>query len=412
MNRPRLNIQKLNGQLGRTATTSDMTTAVVMNGVATTEMTLGEIYTLRSIDDAEALLLNDAYDDTNSVLTYHRLKKMFFNNPSIVIHFMPVAQTVTLTQMADKNNNYLAKVLRDKAGECKQAMIALNPLDNYTPTITDGLDADSIAAMYKLQELADFEYSKDRFCDFYVEGRSFSGSASAVLNVRNLQNECPDVSMWIGADHDVSNLKTIYNKYASVEDYVSMITLAEVSQNAGEQIPEFSLTDANKGYYLNAGLSSGSHINTYSDTNLDLLNEKGLNFATLVPGIAGYHIVDTNTCCAITSDYAYVENNRTIKKAIRLARVALLPKVKSRLYVDPNNGKLRPEICKSLEVVGQEALRPMLAAGDISGGIDMYVDPNQNVLATSKLEAKLTFVPVAIGREITLKIGFNNPFKN
>jgi len=42
----------------------------------------------------------------------------------------------------------------------------------------------------------------------------------------------------------------------------------------------------------------------------------------------------------------------------------------------------------------------------------LFVDPNQNVLTTSKLDVKLTFVPVAIGREITLKIGFNNPFKN
>lgn len=412
MNRPRLNILKLNGQLGRTATTADMTTAVVMNAVATDDMDLGTIYTLNSIDDVEALGLNDAYDDTNSVLTYHRLKKMFFNNPSIVIHFMPVAQTVTLTQMADKANNYLAKVLRDKAGECKLAMIALNPITSYTATITTGLDADCITALYKLQELADFEYSKDRFCDFFLEGRSFSGSASAVLNLRTLESECPDVHTWIGADNDVSNLKPIYNKYASVEDFVSMISLAEVSQNAGEQIPEFSLTDVTNGYYLNGGLSSGSHINTYTDDNLDLLNEKGLNFATLVPGVIGYHIVDTNSASAITSDYAYVENNRTIKKAIRLARVAVLPKVKSRLYVDPNTGKLQPEISKSLEVVAQEALRPMLADGDISGGIDCFVDPNQNVLTTSKLEMKLTFVPVAIGREITLKIGFNNPFKN
>jgi len=227
---------------------------------------------------------------------------------------MPVAQTVTLTQMADKSNNYLAKVLRDKAGECKLAMIALNPATDYVATITTGLDSDCITALYKLQELASFEFSKDRFCDFFLEGRSFSGSASGIINLRTLESECPDVSVWIGADNDVSNLKPIYSKYASVEDYVSMISLAEISQNAGEQIDLFSLTDVTNGYYLNAGLSSGSHINTYSDPNLDLLNEKGLNFATLVPGITGFHIVDTNTCSLATSDYAYVENNRTIKK--------------------------------------------------------------------------------------------------
>jgi len=75
MNRPRLNILKLNGGLGRTATTSDMVTAVVMNAIATADMTLGEVYTFYSIDDVKALGLDDAYDDSNSVLVYHRLKK-------------------------------------------------------------------------------------------------------------------------------------------------------------------------------------------------------------------------------------------------------------------------------------------------------------------------------------------------
>jgi hypothetical protein len=51
----------------------------------------------------------------------------------------------------------------------------------------------------------------------------------------------------------------------------------------------------------------------------------------------------------------------------------------------------------------------MVADGDISGGVDAYVDPAQDVLSTSKIEVLLTFVPVAINRKITLKIGFDNP---
>lgn len=412
MDRPRLNVVRTNGNLGRKATTNDMITAVVMNGVATSEMVLGTIYQLNSMDDVEALGINPAYDDTNKVLFYHRLNKLFFYNPSIVIYLMPVAQTVTLTQMADKANNYLAKVLKDKAGEVNLAMIALNPADTYTPTITTGLDSDCITAMYKLQELADYEFSKDRFCDFFLEGRAFSGNAGAVLNVRTITEKCPDVSMVLFNDYDVAHLKPEYNKYAAVEDFVALVSLAAVSQNAGEHIDLFSLTDTANGHYLNAGLSSGAHIDTFSDANLDLLNEKGYVIATIVPGIAGYHIVDTNTCTDLASDYAYVENNRTIKKAIRLARVALLPRVKSRIYVDPNTGKIKAENAKELEVVVTESLKPMLSAGDISGGIDCFIDPNQNILSTSTLNVKLTFVPVAIGRTITLSIGFKNPFKN
>lgn len=413
MSRPGLSVKRLKGGLGRRSTTNDMTTAVVMNAIAGDEIVLGDIYTFITIEEVEALGITPAYDDTNSVLVWHRLNRLFKRNPSITIHFMPVAQTVTLEQMADKENNYLAKVLRDKK-DTVLAMIALNPETDYVPTIVTGLDEDSVLAMYKLQELYAFEETRYRYPDLFVEGRAFSGTASAVLDLRNLVNECADVSMVIMADNDVSVAKAIYNKYASVEDFVGMVSKAAVSQNAGEINPIFNLTDVNEGFFQNAGLSSGMHINTFSETALDLLDTKGYVFATYdsEAEVPGYYTVDTHTCSKIDSDYANVENNRSIKKAIRLARKKLAPRVKARLYVDETSGTLKPEIVKDLEVLGREALRPMLASGDISGGIDSYVDPAQNLLATSEFDYLLTFIPVAIGRKINLKIGFKNPLKS
>jgi hypothetical protein len=387
-----------------------MTTAVVLNAVASDDIDLGSIYTFISIEEAEAIGITKEYDSANNILVWHRLNRLFKRNPSITIHFMPVAQTVTLTQMADKSNNYLAKVLRDKSGACVLAMIARNPVFGDDPTIVTGLDEDSINAMYKLEELNTFEESRDRYCDFFVEGRSFSGSASAVLNLRTLTNECPNVTMVIMADYNVSSSLFIFNDYAAVEDYVGMISKAAVSQNAGELIADFNLTDEAQGFFLIGGLSSGNPVSNFSETALDLLNEKGYAFATTNPDVPGYFISDTPTCSKITSDYAYIENNRTIKKAIRLARIAIAPRVKSRIYVD-DAGKLKPEDRKELEVIGREALRPMLSSGDISAGIDSYVDPEQNLLQSSALDYVLTFIPVPIGRLINIKIGFNNPLK-
>ncbi|MDZ4331759.1 MAG: DUF2586 family protein, partial [Flavobacterium sp.] len=112
MSRPGLSVKRLKGGLGRRSTTNDMTTAVVMNAIAGDEIVLGNIYTFITIEEVEALGITPAYDDTNSVLVWHRLNRLFKRNPSITIHFMPVAQAVTLEQMADKENNYLAKILR------------------------------------------------------------------------------------------------------------------------------------------------------------------------------------------------------------------------------------------------------------------------------------------------------------
>ncbi|RWX03364.1 DUF2586 family protein [Flavobacterium cerinum] len=412
MKRPNLTVEKLNGALGRRAATNDMITAAVMNAVASDDLVLNKVYDFLNIGDVEALGLNAEYDQTNKVLVYSRLKRLFDRNPSITVHCMFVAQNVTMTQMCDKANNYLALILRSKKGTVVQAFVCRNPDEEYEPTIETGIDADSINAMYKAQELCNFEFEKDRYCDFFIEGRSFSGLAATALHLREPVNECPDVSLILFADNDVSKSDALYAGYAAVEDFVGLLSIAEVSQNAGELIPQFNLTDAANGYFLNAGLSSGKHIDEISEESLDLLNEKGYILCGYTSGIPGIYITDTNTCSDIESDYAYVENNRTIKKAIKLARTALLPRIKARIYVDPINGKIAPEVAKDIEILAKTAIKPMEASGDISGGIAAYVDPEQNVLATSKLFVSLTFVPVAIGRYITLKIGFNNPLNS
>jgi hypothetical protein len=407
--RPRLIVQKLNGGLGRRNPSADMVTGSIMNAIATPEMVLGDMYTLKNIQEVESLGLSEEYDQTNKVLVYERLRRFFVHNLSITVHFMPVAQTVTLTQMVDKDNNYLAKLLRDKSGEIVQATVSLNPEEDYTPTIETGLDKDCIDAIYKAQALSDSEWTKDRYCEIYIEGRSFSGTTAAALNLRNLTSECPDISVVIGADYQVSGRDDLYKGYAAVEDYAAMVSKAEVSQNAGELVNDFNLTNVSEEVFIIPGLSSGNKISDYSETDLDTLDEKGFIYYTAVSGVAGIFINDTHTCAKITSDYAYGENNRTIKKAIKLAKAALAPKVKGRLYVDENTGFMAVETVKDLETITKVSLDPMVASGDISGGVDAYINPEQNVLATSEFEVLLTFIPVAIGRRITLKVGFRNP---
>lgn len=413
--RPRLIVQKLNGGLGRRNPSADMVTGSVMNAIATTEMVLGNIYTLKSIQEVESLGITAEYDTDKKLLVYERLRRFFIHNPSITVHFMPVAQEVTLTQMVDKDNNYLAKLLREKAGEIVQASVSLNPASDYMPTIEAGLDKDSIDAIYKAQALADSQWIKDRYCEIYIEGRSFSGTSAAALNLRMLVSECPDISVVIGADYGVSSRDDIYKGYAAVEDYTAMVSKADVSQNAGEQIGDFNLTNVDAKTFIIPGLSSGNKLSDYSDIDLDNLDEKGyIYFAPIVnlggiSSTAGIYIGDTHTCAKITSDFAYGENNRTIKKAIKLAKAALTPKVKGRLYVDENTGFMAPETVKDLETITKVSLDPMVANGDISGGVDAYINPEQNVLATSEFIVLLTFIPVAIGRRITLKVGFRNP---
>jgi hypothetical protein len=193
---------------------------------------------------------------------------------------------------------------------------------------------------------------------------------------------------------------------------MGLISLAAVSQNIGEKTPEFNLENKARGWFIKVGLSSNALMSTYAANALDTLNTKGYIFAETIPGLAGVYLNDSHSATLASSDYAYIENNRTINKAITLARTALLPKVNSRLFVDPVTGFLAISEIAGLEELTRESVRPMLADGDISGGIDAYIDPEQDLLSTSELEIELTFIPRAIARAITLKIGFSNPFNS
>jgi hypothetical protein len=53
----------------------------------------------------------------------------------------------------------------------------------------------------------------------------------------------------IGADYEVSSRDDLYKGYAAVEDYAAMVSKADVSQNAGEQINDFNLTHVDENLY-------------------------------------------------------------------------------------------------------------------------------------------------------------------
>jgi hypothetical protein len=408
---PNVQIIKRNGALGRRNPNTDGVCALITTGVAVSgKLVLGTVYPLRSTRDAIALGITEAYDAANKVLVYHPIDRFFKRNPNGTLYIQVNAQTNTLEDLCDVSKEFAKKVLRDLKGIVKFVGVTHNPATGYTPTLTTGLDADVIAAIPKAQALYEDEFSKFRMASFLIEGRSFNGTAAAALDLRTLN--AANVSVTIAQDPDVAALETEYAGYAAVGDVLGLISKAAVSQNIGEYQPDFNLNNTGLNLFVTAALSSGSDINSYADADLDTLDDKGYIFPIAVAGLDGFYLNDSHTASALlNNDYAYIENNRTIEKAVFLARQALLPRVKSRVQVDSATGQLAPEDVKTLETIGKRALAGMETDGDVSGGIDCYVDPEQDIIATSRIDVEVSFIPVSIARQITLSIGFVNPFK-
>lgn len=152
-------------------------------------------------------------------------------------------------------------------------------------------------------------------------------------------------------------------------------------------------------------MANGQLISALDPNLLNTLNTQGYIFLRKHVGISGSYFNDSHTAIVITSDYAYIEANRTMDKAIRGVRTYVLPQLNGPVKVDASSGKLDHNTVKYIEDLANEPLIQMTRDGELSGFL-AYIDPDQDVLSTSQLEIQITNVPLGVSRNIIIKIGF------
>lgn len=152
------------------------------------------------------------------------------------------------------------------------------------------------------------------------------------------------------------------------------------------------------------GFVNGVKYTAVSDSLLDTINNKRYIFLRKFTGLSGSFFSNSSTAIAVSSDYAYIENNRTIDKAIRNLYSAYLPYLNSPLQLN-SNGTLSDVTVSTLENVGEVSLDQMLRDFEISAK-QVVVNPAQDVLATSKLVVAVTLVINGVARDIEIPIGF------
>lgn len=405
----RVIFERKNGGLGREKPTEDGISGLIFNAVAvSTTFALNTKYELRSPQDAIALGLDAAYDDANNILVYYHIEEFFRINKGAILYIMGVAQSVTMTQMCDKDNAYLKKLLTESGGKIRQVGVVLNPSSGYTPTITSGLDGDVITAIPKADQLSIEEESYYRPVEIILEGKYFTGSPSSALDLHTLNNS--NVSVVIIADNDVSALKAEYTGHAAVGTVLGCISKASVNENIG-WAEKFNIQDEADERFINAGLSSGLKLSDYSEVQLTTLNDKGYITPELIIDVAGVYLNDSFTCTELDSDFCYIENNRVIKKAIRIVYKALAPKVKRPTKVAKATGYLPVEVIKFYQSLAKSAMEVLLRNIEASD-IDAYMDAKQDLLTSNELVIEIEVTPTGSARKIRVPIGFNNPFKS
>jgi hypothetical protein len=151
--------------------------------------------------------------------------------------------------------------------------------------------------------------------------------------------------------------------------------------------------------------ADGSSLSNYTDSDLGQINDWGFLFFRKFTGRAGTYLNDTHTATEAVSDYAYIEANRTIQKAERLAYSALLPQLNSPVTVDAD-GSIAPSTVSFFESLIETTIRQNMLSNQELSGFSVTIDPAQNVLQTSTIEVDLTLQPIGVARNFLVKLGF------
>lgn len=136
----------------------------------------------------------------------------------------------------------------------------------------------------------------------------------------------------------------------------------------------------------------------------DALDLNRYVFCRKFPNLAGTYYNDNHCAITRTSDYAYINDNRVIDKAIRGVDQALLPSLNSPLLLK-SDGKLENSTIAYLESQAVVITNDMVRNSEASA-ISVTIDPNQNVLATSEIIVTINIVPVGVARNIVVNIGY------
>jgi hypothetical protein len=416
--------QRTNGNLGRRLPNKDGVALLVTNGVAVVGgLQLNTLYRLLSLNDLTALKVDAAYDTANKVLIYQHVSDVFLYNPSCELYLFVAPQKVVSLEISpavlcDKAQPYVLKAINDAKSIFKASLklvgVAFNPSATYTPTVAAGIDNTCPTAKAKLAETLDLFAEDYAFLSGLIEARSYSGVNGDLVAVEAISSDlyAPRVSFVISADKDVSAKDSLFAGHANIGAALGMLSLASISENFGNPIDKFNLTDAASGRMINPGLSGNRALPTDNVVLNDIM-AKGYIFATPITGVDGIYFTDTRTCVPVNDDYAFIENNRVIDKMLLLARTALIPlTTNAKLQVDTTSGEMTLTQKSLLEGAVEKKLGEMVSDGDLSGGVSAVIPEEINVLAGDDIQVSITAVPVAIGRPITITAGFNNPFSN
>lgn len=187
------------------------------------------------------------------------------------------------------------------------------------------------------------------------------------------------------------------------------LSLSSVSEDFGQPIDKFNIS-AGGGYECDIpAFANGQLLSAVSDAALSSLDSKRHIYLIKYIGFSGSYFNDNHTSISLSSDYAFINDNRVIDKAIRGIYIAVLPLLKGKLYLN-SDGTLRDTTVATFQNACLQPLFQMEREGDLSdvANADVYINPTQNVKQANTILINVNLNEDGIARQIQIPIGFKS----
>ena len=341
------------------------------------------VQAVSTIDKAEELGITADATAWSVKMLHYQLEEVFRINPSITLYMGLFSKPESMTFQEMKTvQNYAEGAIRQMA-------------------IWNGDTAPTADNIVKLEAVADsLDTENAPLSTLY---------APLVSNYKNLPNNLatsnPRVSVVIAQAGSGTGAELYKSKDNKTKATVSAIgvALGTLSKAAVHQCIAW-VKNFPSGISMPA-LGDGTLVRTIDKGELEKLDTNRYLFLNNVVGVAGSYWNDSHTMDSPTSDYAAIENVRTMDKAVRGIRTYLTPELGGNVYIDPDTGKLQSYTVSHLETTANIPLEEMEKAGELSG-YKAEIDAEQDVLSTSTIEVTIKNVPVGVVRKFKVKIGF------
>lgn len=385
---PRIKIQYLNGQLGTVGDSPDGLFALVCGATAVEEtFTLDTAYSIRSLDDLKALGVTAA----NNPRLYKHAGE-FYNEAEegTKLIVFPVDKEATFTELCDKDSGVIKELITGQNGALRGIFVAGDARE--ASETAQGLDGDVFTALPKAQLLAEWATTQ-LFAPLFIvlEGRGYTGG-----RLKNLRGEAYNrVAVLIGDTEKGS-------EGAAVGVMAGKLAMLPVHRN---------LARVKNGALRPIEMYIGDKKVEESASLVADLYDSGYITPRKYVGKSGYFFTDDQLACLPTDDYAHLTARRTIDKAYRIAYNALLDMMLDELNVNEDGTLMRGIIMAWQQAVESAINRSMTAAGELSASEDgsgcvVYINPEQNVLSTSRIEVVVKVRPFGYARYVDVKLGF------